>query len=112
MPAELPSTMAAFRLEDFDPAQPQRFYLGQRQATLEALADATLVVEGARLPVHTQVLSLHSSVLGELFAAVAPAASRKRKAQELEGTQVIASNWEHAACTGCWVLLVVARMLV
>ena len=48
---------------------------------MEALSDAVLVADGARLPVHSQVLSLQSGVLRGLFADCGVAVpSRKRKA--------------------------------
>ena len=47
---------ARFGASDFDPEQPQAFYLlGDGREDMEALADATLLVGGKRLPVHSQV---------------------------------------------------------
>lgn len=46
---------AAFSAADFDPQQPAAFYLCGRLTEMEALADATAVVEGVRLPLHSQV---------------------------------------------------------
>lgn len=50
---------------NFYPEQPQRFYLPHEE--LEWLADATLVVEGVKLPVHSAMLSTQSGVLRGLF---------------------------------------------
>lgn len=49
--------MATLKFEDFDKGEPQRFYLLEASEEMEAMADATLVAEDIRLPVHTQVLS-------------------------------------------------------
>lgn len=55
-------------LAGLDEAAPQAFYLPN--PALAQLCDACLVVEGGkRLPVHTQVLAMASSVLLEAFAA-------------------------------------------
>lgn len=56
-------------LGSFDSGQPEAFYLGQGAEELQATADAQLVVEGQRLQVHSQVLSVQSRVLRSLFAA-------------------------------------------
>lgn len=58
---------AGFSPEAFDAANPQAFYLGERREELESLADAALVVEGTRLPVHSQLLALSSRVLCSAF---------------------------------------------
>ena len=44
--------MAGAKLGSFDGEDPAAFYLGPLQSELEATADTTLVVEGARLPAH------------------------------------------------------------
>lgn len=49
------SNAAALSLSSFDAEQPEAFYLLENRAGLEPLADATLVVEGVELPVHSQV---------------------------------------------------------
>ena len=94
--------MAAFSAEAFDAAQPQAFYLLERRAEMEALADATLIVEGTRLQgryvqacsawccgvlaacsctllpaasLAVQFLAQQSGVLGGMFADLAGAAS-------------------------------------
>lgn len=43
--------------EAFDAEQPQEFYLADED--MAALADATLVVDGERLPVHSQAGCAH-----------------------------------------------------
>ncbi|PRW33982.1 BTB POZ and MATH domain-containing 4-like [Chlorella sorokiniana] len=55
----------------FDAEQPAAFYLLDSREGMEALADATLVVQDVKLPVHSQVLSLQSRVLLDMFTAVA-----------------------------------------
>lgn len=42
----------------FDAQQPQAFYLLDRRAELEALSDVSLVADGVRLPVHSQVRTM------------------------------------------------------
>lgn len=44
-----------FSVESYDPDAPQEFYLLDGGDELEQLADAELVVQGVRLPVHSQV---------------------------------------------------------
>ena len=56
-------------LGSFDSAQPEAYYLGHGASELLATADAVLVVEGQRLNVHSQVLSVQSRVLRSLFTA-------------------------------------------
>lgn len=81
--------MAAFEIEDFDENNPQAFYIVEQQQEIEGMADACLVVEGTRLPVHTQVLSLASGVLCHLFTRLksepagdeSSSQARKRKAE-------------------------------
>ena len=48
-------------LSALNPAQPHNFYL--TNPSLAALSDCFADVDGVRLPLHSQVLSLHSSVL-------------------------------------------------
>ena len=48
-----------------DEASPQGFYLPD--AGLEELADCFAVVDGTRLPLHSQVLGAQSAVLRDLF---------------------------------------------
>lgn len=64
------------------------------------MADACLIVQGTRLPVHTQVLSLASGVLCRLFAdlrtsalggAIGASGAHKRKADD--GQQVGCRCW-------------------
>ena len=49
--------MENFNISDFEGEQPQAFYLLGIQEDMEALCDATLVVEGCHLPVHSPVRS-------------------------------------------------------
>lgn len=56
-------------LGPFESGQPEVFYMGQGAEELHATADALLVVEGQRLRVHSQVLSVQSRVLRSPFAA-------------------------------------------
>lgn len=53
----------------FGSSQPQEFYLAMDSDSFAALADATFVAEGQELPVHSQLLAMHSTVLRSLFAA-------------------------------------------
>ena len=46
---------ASLSVDAFNAAVPQAFYLLDSQAEMEALSDAALIVEGVRLPVHSQV---------------------------------------------------------
>ena len=69
----------AMDLSALDPAQPQVFYLSDR--SLEALSDCYAVVGGTRLPLHSQVLSLHSPVLRDLFVERIAAIFNKDGAQ-------------------------------
>lgn len=57
-----------FDPDSFDEDDPQGFYLWERRGEMEAMADACLIVEGTRLPVHSHVLSLASGVLCRMFA--------------------------------------------
>ena len=51
-----PPPVPSFRPSDFKEADPAAFYLlGPGRVDMEALADATLVVGGTRLPAHSQV---------------------------------------------------------
>jgi len=49
--------------------RPQHLYLAD--PSLEALADCFATVGGVRLPLHSQLLAMHSAVLRELFLAQA-----------------------------------------
>lgn len=53
----------------FKEDKPQAFYLGgQGDAEFAGLSDATIVANGVRLSVHSQILSQTSRVLRGLFA--------------------------------------------
>lgn len=54
----------------FDADQPAAFYLLDNREGMEALADATLVVQGVELPVHSQLLSQQSRMLLDIFTSV------------------------------------------
>lgn len=55
--------------DSLDPSSPERFYL--TDASLEQLSDCYAVLEGARLPLHAQLLSAQAGVLRQLFIAAA-----------------------------------------
>ncbi|PRW32688.1 cyclase-associated 1 [Chlorella sorokiniana] len=85
-------------LPEFDEENPQGYYLVDSQAEMVALSDAVLVAADVRLPVHSQVLSLQSSVLRGMFADFLGASSSgdgeprvgcKRKAADEEGPLVL-----------------------
>ena len=59
-----------------DAARPAAFYLRDKQEVLESLADATLIVQGVELPVHSQVPSrlqhAYTACLSCVAAAIVP----------------------------------------
>lgn len=73
LPALMPTSPAAttnppcINLAFLDAAQPHSFYL--TAPGMEALADCFAIVEGARLLLHSQLLSVQCSVVRELFLA-------------------------------------------
>lgn len=76
-------------LEALDAAAPERFYLPDA-AAFAALADCYAVVDGARLPLHSPVLALQSSVLRQVVLQFCGAGA----------SQVCSSTWMHAH-VGC-----------
>ena len=60
--------MATLDPDTFEEEQPQRWYLLEGQAEMEALSDAVLVAVGVWLPVHKAFLAYQSGVLRGLFA--------------------------------------------
>ncbi|KAL4443226.1 hypothetical protein ABPG75_010980 [Micractinium tetrahymenae] len=82
----------------FSVAQPAAFYLGSENAELAGLADAALMVEGTRLPVHSHILSLQSRVLRGLFAARSEGPSRDETAPPPVATTAWSSGTLAACC--------------
>lgn len=61
----------------FNAGQPTAFYLLENRKDMEALSDATLVVQGTRLPVHSQVgWSSMAACAGASFLQCFPAPHR------------------------------------
>lgn len=76
----------------FSAKEPATFYLGSKSAELAGLADACILVEGTRLPVHSHVLSLHSRVLLGLFVERSAGAGSVRCGAE-EASPLILARW-------------------
>lgn len=68
------SSAATPAISSFDAENPAGFYLLEKQARLEPLADAVLVVQGVELPAHSQVKQFSSTDThaGLLCSAGAP----------------------------------------
>ena len=88
--------------QPFDAHHPERFYLPHDD--LEWLADATLVVEGVRLPVHIAVLSLQSGVLRGLFVdmqTIETGSDRSRKRKQVRQKSIRLHDTFFATGTSC-----------
>ncbi len=103
LPPPLPP-LAAMDLSTLDLAQPHAFYLAA-QPSMEALSDCHAVVNGMRLPLHSQVLSLHSAVLRELFLGQQEGGVLRQSSPTCQQPLWAAAWRMRAACCACCTLL-------